>query len=499
MLLSFAFYVNSLGNFLLQIVLGHLLSPAEYGWYATVSLAALSLAGATLDWLRVAALRYSDPTVSDERVGSVLELGYLSVVVVIYLAAAAAFLLHWTFGLTPTLLILTPLLAVGFNRVDFLGARLRARRLDREFSLLFGLRQALYFTLVVAAAWLRRDAAAVIAGMAFASFASAALVGRVLRAPLARFGHEARQNLMRFFAYGQPVVVSLMLYQLIYLVNRSFALNTLGASAAGELSLATDIGSRLFMAVNTLPEFLLFQLVLTEHRERGVSAATRQLEDNAALAFALMAGLAAGYMAMADTFASLVAPSAYRGDFSGLTRMLTPGFMAFCLITAAINPVFQLAQRTLPVALAGVAALAVELRGPEIHRYGRKSARPRETDLDQLPRRPRRRDRDRPRNLSGAAAPARLRHRCACRFGDVARPQGVRRLAVAYFGGGSGAGAWRRFLRVRAGRLRCRRDALAADRRVEGIAQARPRRRGGISIQYAPPPRMSAQGVSARM
>ena len=326
MLLSFAFYVNSLGNFLLQIVLGHLLSPAEYGWYATVSLAALSLAGATLDWLRVAALRYSDPTVSDERVGSVLELGYLSVVVVIYLAAAAAFLLHWTFGLTPTLLILTPLLAVGFNRVDFLGARLRARRLDREFSLLFGLRQALYFTLVVAAAWLRRDAAAVIAGdgvreLRLRGFGRAR-AARPAR-PLRPRGAPKPHALLRLRPAGRRLADALS----AHLSRQSHRLrcNTLGASAAGELSLATDIGSRLFMAVNTLPEFLLFQLVLTEHRERGVSAATRQLEDNAALAFALMAGLAAGYMAMADTFASLVAPSAYRGDFSGLTRMLDAG------------------------------------------------------------------------------------------------------------------------------------------------------------------------------
>jgi O-antigen/teichoic acid export membrane protein len=361
MLLSFVFYLNSLGNFALQIGLGALLSPAEYGRYATVSLAALTLAAATLDWLKVSALRFSVRSQSDDGAGVSLELGYFAIVAALYLMAAIAYVLHWSLGLTPALLLLMTLLAVASNRVDFVGARFRAHGRDREFSLLYGLRQGLYFTVVVGVAYFAREATAVIAAMAFASFACAALVGRSLKAPLPAVNRETRRDLRKLFFYGQPLVVSLMLYQLIYLVNRSFALHALGAAPAGNLSLATDIGSRLFVAFNALPELMLFQIVLKQQREHGTDAAIRQLEINAALVFALLAGLAAGYMAMAKTFAALVAPLAYRKDFADLSLALTPGFLALCLMISAVNPAFQLVKRTLPIAVAGATALVVDL------------------------------------------------------------------------------------------------------------------------------------------
>jgi O-antigen/teichoic acid export membrane protein len=361
MILSFIFYVNSLGNFVLQVALGSLLSPAEYGRFATVSVAALALAAATLDWLKVSALRFSVPLRGDEGVGVSLELAYLAIVLLLGSAAAIAYFCHWSFGLTPALVALTALLAVGFNRVDFAGARFRAQGKDREFSLLYGLRQTLYFTIVLGVAYTMREATAVVAAMAFVSFACAVVAGRASRAPLPPFNRATRKDLAKLFAYGQPLVLSLTLYQLIYLVNRSFALHALGAASAGNLSLATDIGSRLFVAFNALPELLLFQLVLKRMRERGTEAAIAQLELNAAQAFALLAGLAAGYMAMAKTFAGLVAPAAYRGDFADLSYILAPGFLALCLLISAIHPVFQLARRTLPIAIAGGAALLADL------------------------------------------------------------------------------------------------------------------------------------------
>ncbi len=186
MLLSIFFYLNSLGNFVLQIVLGGLLSPAEYGRYATVSLAALTLAAATLDWLKISALRFSDPTGADEHVGASLEFAYLGIVLALGLGAAAAFVFRWRFGLTPTLVALTPLLAVSFNRVDFDGARYRAREQEREFRILYGLRQAFYFTVVIGSAYLAREATAVVIAVSLASFASVAIARTLFRDAVSR-------------------------------------------------------------------------------------------------------------------------------------------------------------------------------------------------------------------------------------------------------------------------------------------------------------------------
>jgi O-antigen/teichoic acid export membrane protein len=54
-------------------------------------------------------------------------------------------------------------------------------------------------------------------------------------------------------------------------------------------------------------------------------------------------------------------PSAYHGDFSRLSVELAPGFVAYCLMTSGLNPVFQLTGRTWPVTIASLTALATDL------------------------------------------------------------------------------------------------------------------------------------------
>ena len=87
------------------------------------------------------------------------------------------------------------------------------------------------------------------------------------------------------------------------------------------------------------------------------SAAWREVASNFTLMFALIAALTAGYVAMAPTFEAILVPAAYRGDFARLTLELAPGFCALSLIVSGVNPVFQLASRTLPLSVAAVIAL----------------------------------------------------------------------------------------------------------------------------------------------
>ena len=277
------------------------------------------------------------------------------------LGAGAVALSGVRFGLTPSLLMLTPLLAIALNRCDFSGALFRARDQARAFAALYGLRQLLAFTVVVGVAYRTREAAPTIAALAATSLIPAIALASALRTPGARLNQASRENLAQFFVYAKPIVASLVIYQLIGLINRQSALDHLGADATGQLSLATDLGMRLFQAINSLPEMLLFQYALKREREDGRAAAERQIGVNIVLVFALLAPLAAGYMAMAPTFEALLVPSAYRGDFARLSLELAPGFVAWCAISSMLNPVFQLAKRTWPLTIAALIALATDL------------------------------------------------------------------------------------------------------------------------------------------
>ena len=361
MLFAVVFFLNSAANFALGIVLSALLGPAEFGRYATVALAAITLAGAAFDWLRYSTLRFAGEPGERAGVAASLEASYLGVMALLALAVILALATGVTFGLTPALLVLTPLLAVALNRVDLAGAQFRACGQDRAFAALFGLRQLFTFTLVIGVAYFTRDATLTVVALAVASLAAAVALLGPLRTPGARLGLADRGRIVEFLIYAKPIVVSLVVYQLIALINRQIALDHLGAIATGKLSLATDLGQRLFQAVSTLPEFLLFQYALERERAEGRAAAQRQIGVNMALALALLAPLAGGYMAMAPTFEALLVPSAYRGEFARLTLFVAPGFLAYCVISSALNPVFQLAKRTWPVTLASFVALATDL------------------------------------------------------------------------------------------------------------------------------------------
>jgi O-antigen/teichoic acid export membrane protein len=361
MFIAVAFFLNVTANFVFGVAVSALLGPAEFGRYATVALAAITLGGAMFDWLRFSSLRFAGDSEGRKQVAASLDAGYLLMVGLLCLGAGAVALSGVRFGLTPSLLMLTPLLAIALNRCDFSGALFRARDQTRAFAALYGLRQLLAFTVVVGVAYRTREAAPTIAALAATSLIPAIALASALRTPGARLNQASRENLARFFVYAKPIVASLVIYQLIGLINRQSALDHLGADATGQLSLATDLGMRLFQAINSLPEMLLFQYALKRERENGREAAERQIGVNIVLVFALLAPLAAGYMAMAPTFETLLVPSAYRGDFARLSLELAPGFVAWCAISSMLNPVFQLAKRTWPLTIAALIALATDL------------------------------------------------------------------------------------------------------------------------------------------
>jgi O-antigen/teichoic acid export membrane protein len=361
MLFAVVFFINAAANFVLGLVLSALLGPAEFGRFATVALSASTLATALFDWLRLSAIRFSGGYDERQRVAASLDAGYIAMIFLAVFGLAAFAALRVDVGLSPALLALTPFMAIAYARSDYAGAQMRARDQGRAFAALAALRHGLTFTIVLGVAAVARSAGPVISALTATTLISVVALGSTMRTPGASLNQTDRTMLRRFVVYAKPIVVSTVTYQLISLVNRHVALDRFGASATGELALATDLGFRLFLAINVLPETLLFQYALSRERDEDHAAAERQIGINIVLVFAVLAPLTAGYMAMAPTFEALVVPAAYRGEYARLSLDLAPGFLAFCALYSMANPVFQLAKRTWPLTLAALAALALDL------------------------------------------------------------------------------------------------------------------------------------------
>jgi O-antigen/teichoic acid export membrane protein len=360
MLIAAAFLLNSAGNFVLGVLLSAILGPAEFGRYATVALAGLTLSGAVFDWLRLSTIRFAGDAQRQAAFAASLEAANLVITLTLFAAAGLAFALRLDFGLGTLLVFLTPLYTVAISRIDYAAAQFRARDLSRPFALIFGLRQLFCFAAAAGVAWLKRDAAATVAALAIANLAAAVALGPALRVRGATLKAASGGDVWRFFLYAKPLVASFVLYALISLINRQVALSHLGAAETGKFALAFDMSQRLFQALYALPEIFLFQYALKRDREQGRAAAEAQIGLNASLALAAFLPVAAGYFALGPTFEQLIVPQAYRGEFARLSLALAPGLICYGGIVIAVHPVFQLAQRTWPVTAAALLALATD-------------------------------------------------------------------------------------------------------------------------------------------
>ena len=198
MVFAVAFFVNSAANFVFGIVLSALLGPAEFGRYATVALAANTLAAAVFDWLRQSSLRFSGENTGRAGIAASLDAGYLAVMAALFVGVAAAGLSGLTYGVSLAALLLTPFLALALGRIDYAGAQFRAREQQVAFAALYGFRQVFSFTAVVAVAYCTRDWALTIAALAVANLAAAIALSAPLRTPGARLRQASGARLAEF-------------------------------------------------------------------------------------------------------------------------------------------------------------------------------------------------------------------------------------------------------------------------------------------------------------
>jgi O-antigen/teichoic acid export membrane protein len=140
--------------------------------------------------------------------------------------------------------------------------------------------------------------------------------------------------------------------------NRSAVAAAAGFAEAGYFSLAADIGGRIFSTLGAALDLLLFQIAVLAAETHGHEAGEEQVARNGAVVLALILPSAAGFWVLAPALEAIAVPEAYRGHFVHYTLLLLPGLVALALMNFALNPIFQIRRRTLPlVAAGGVGAL----------------------------------------------------------------------------------------------------------------------------------------------
>ena len=113
------------------------------------------------------------------------------------------------------------------------------------------------------------------------------------------------------------------------------------------------------MTLGTALDLLLFQLAVRAEEQHGRAAAEAQVAANAGTVFALLRPARSGSGPCCRRSRRLVVPEAYRGPFATYSVALMPGLFCLAMMFYALNPIFQIRRRTLPV----IAAAAGRARG----------------------------------------------------------------------------------------------------------------------------------------
>ncbi|EIZ82251.1 O-antigen and teichoic acid export-like membrane protein [Methylobacterium sp. GXF4] len=364
-----AFVINAGLNFVLGLLIAQLLGPADFGRFALATTGAVVLNTVLFEWLRLSATRfYSGRVRVDEPwIRHGLDRAYLRIGLLLLGAAA----LCGAFGFggdgaggREAVLCGTGLAALGIGVFDYHAALARARFDGKLYLGLVAVKNVLAFILMAAAAWWLPQPAWVLAAAGLSQLAAVILLRHPLRDPAMPFERPRLTATWGIFArYGLPLIAANTAYQCLAFVNRGAIAGHAGFAEAGYFALAADVTSRSLMTLGTALDLLLFQFAVQAEEQHGRAAAEAQVAENAGTVFALLAPCAVGFWAVLPALQGLVVPDAYRGPFERYSVALMPGLFCLAMMFYALNPVFQIRRRTLPVIAAALVGLAVNGAG----------------------------------------------------------------------------------------------------------------------------------------
>jgi len=360
MLIVLTFVLNAGLNFLLGLCVAAVLGPENYGQFAVAFTAATLTTTLVFDWLRLSATRYYNEQTRAGAPGlrASLNAGYIAGALILATLTGAALWLGFDFGMSAAMVAATVLVAIANGFFEFFAALLRARFHNLGYSGLVILKNFCAFAAMVGASFYFRDPTLVMAMAAASALVAALALWRETADSHSRLPQANRAQIAVYLRYGAPIVLANVCYQAVVLANRTFAAAHLDFAAAGKLSLATDMTTRLILVTGAALDILLFQIAVHRKATAGAAAGERQVAKNSALILAALTLLCLGYIVGLPAFTALIAPAKFRDTFEPLSLILAPGVTLFSLGQFCLNPIAQLENRT-GLALVAAAATAV--------------------------------------------------------------------------------------------------------------------------------------------
>jgi O-antigen/teichoic acid export membrane protein len=357
------FLVNTIFNLIVGLIVAKFLGPEEYGKFA-LAIGVMTFGQAlAFEWIRQCAVRfYSERTQAEApKVRATLDAAFAGFSLLFFPLAAAAAFLGPEFSLPREMVGLAFAASIANGLFDYQTALVRARFADRLYLKLVVTKNLFAVVFTAGGAWATGSAKiALLAGMGSLMF-SVFIWRRKLTDSDARLTVADKKLARVYAAYAAPIVVSIMLYQLIPLINRDLAARFYGFAETGRFALAYDLGLRAVAALGSALDVLLFQIAVRAHDKQGEDEAKAQVAQNIGVVFAILVPACVGVWIVLPSVEVLVVPQAYRGAFSHYLTLMLPGLVCVGIGQFSLNAIFQIARKTWPLT---VSALIVCIADP---------------------------------------------------------------------------------------------------------------------------------------
>ena len=351
--------VPALLSFGTLVLFTHILSPADYGYYALV-IAGVALAKVlAFSWLEMAALRMLPASADPARhlLPTTLALfGWL-------MAGTAALALPlawwlWPHGHGGTVLMGLALLWVS-AWLELALAMSQARLRPRAYGLLMTLRAAGTLLLgYLAIAFLGLGGHGALLGVFLGSVAGGVVAVRLYWMGVRpRTEPECARTLA---AYGVPLVGTLALALLLDAGDRFMIAAFLGDAAVGPYAAAYDLPRQTLGVVMMVVNLAAYPLAMHAW-EQGRAAAQRQIRANASLLLAVSLPACVGLVMVSHDLVLVFFGAAFEEVGRAVMPLAAVGVFIACLCPYLFDLAFQLSRRTRLQVIAPASAAVVNL------------------------------------------------------------------------------------------------------------------------------------------
>jgi len=355
-------FCNILFNFAIGLLVAKFLGPEEYGRFALAYATAIFVQTGFFDWIRLGATRFYSERIRYEEPALRATLDFGFAIITAGLAVGICLLLFTgiRFTLSYGLIALALSVAVANGLFDYHTALVRACFDDRLFARLALVKNGVAFTLMGGGAFLFGSAKMTLIGTIISLGGSVVTARAALRDPASK-PYLARLPIARsLMAYSLPIVGANLLYLAIPLANRSILAILDGFSETGQFSLAYDFGTKAVQAIGSALDIVLFQIAVATHELHGSVQARHQIARNMTIVIAMVLPACTGLWLTLPSIEELVVPEAFRGPFDVLLPLMMTGLFCMAMIQFAINPIFLIQKKTLPLIAAALVACAAD-------------------------------------------------------------------------------------------------------------------------------------------